>query len=59
MGAGHIIPIEEHLLVKGEGLCSTQVEPSLSQGPQGPIDANQRQSLDPWWCGVDVGIIYV
>jgi hypothetical protein len=43
MGVGHLIPIEEHLLVEGEGLCSTQVEPSPSQAqqaPQGPIDAN-------------------
>jgi hypothetical protein len=44
MGVGHLIPIEEHLLEEGEGLCSTQVEPSPSQVPQasqGPIDANQ------------------
>jgi hypothetical protein len=50
MGVGHLIPIEEHLLAEGEGLCSTQVEPSPSQAqqaPQGPIDANQRQALDP------------
>jgi hypothetical protein len=50
MGVGHLIPIEEHLLAEGEGLCSTQVEPSSSQAPQasqGPIDANQRQALDP------------
>jgi hypothetical protein len=36
--------------VEGEGLCSTQVEPSPSQAPQasqGLIDANQRQTLDP------------
>jgi hypothetical protein len=49
MGVGHLIPIEEHLLAEGEGLCSTQVDPSPSQAqqaPQGPIDANQRQSLD-------------
>jgi hypothetical protein len=50
MGVGHLIPIEEHLLAEGEGLCSTQVEPSPSQAPQvsqGLIDANQRQALDP------------
>jgi hypothetical protein len=50
MGMGYLIPIEEHFLAEGEGLCSTQVEPSLSQAqqaPQGPIDANQRQTLDP------------
>jgi hypothetical protein len=50
MDVGHLIPIEEHLLVEGEGLCSTQVEPSPSQVPQasqGLIDANQRQALDP------------
>jgi hypothetical protein len=50
MGVGHLIPIVEHLLAEGEGLCSTQVEPSLSQAqqaPQGPIDANQRQAPDP------------
>jgi hypothetical protein len=49
MGVGHLIPIEEHLLMEGEVLCSTQVEPSPSQDPQapkGPIDANQRQALD-------------
>jgi hypothetical protein len=45
MGVGHLIPIEEHLLEEGEGLFSTQVEPSLSQAPQGPIDANQRQAI--------------
>jgi hypothetical protein len=50
MGVGHLIPIEEHLLVEGEGQCSTQVDPSSSQthqAPQGPIDANQRQAQDP------------
>jgi hypothetical protein len=50
MGVRHLIPIEEHLLAEGEGLCSTQVEPSPSQAlqaPQGLIDANQRQALDP------------
>jgi hypothetical protein len=31
MGVGHLIPIEGHLLGEGEGLCSTQVEPSPSQ----------------------------
>jgi hypothetical protein len=33
MGVGHLIPIEENLLVEEEGLCSTQVEPSPSQAP--------------------------
>jgi hypothetical protein len=50
MGVGHLIPIEKHLLAEGEGLCSTQVEPSPSQtqqAPQGPIDASQRQDKDP------------
>jgi hypothetical protein len=50
MGVGHLIPIEEHLLAEGKGLCSTQVEPSPSQAlqaPKGSIDANQRQALDP------------
>jgi hypothetical protein len=50
MGVGHLIPIEGHLLAEGEELCSTQVEPSPSQVPQasqGPIDASQRQALDP------------
>jgi hypothetical protein len=44
LGVGHLIPIEEHLLVEGEGLCSTQVEPSPSQtqqAPQGPFNASQ------------------
>ena len=43
MGVGHLIPIEEHLLAEGEGICSTQVEASAShtqQPPQGPIDAS-------------------
>jgi hypothetical protein len=31
MGVGHIILIEEHLLAKGEGQCSTHLEPSFSQ----------------------------
>jgi hypothetical protein len=50
MGVRHLIPIEEHLLAEGEGLCYTQVDPSPSQAqqaPQGPINANQRQALDP------------
>jgi hypothetical protein len=50
MVVGHLIPIEEHLLVEGEGICSTQVEPSPSQtqqAPQGPINASQRQAQDP------------
>ena len=28
MGIGEIIPAEGHLLTEGEGLCSTQVDPS-------------------------------
>jgi hypothetical protein len=50
MGVGHLIPIEEHLLVEGEGLCSTQVDPSPSQtqqAPQGPFNASPRQAQDP------------
>jgi hypothetical protein len=50
MGVEHLIHIEEHLLAEGEGLCSTQVDPSPSQAQQslqGPIVANQRQALDP------------
>ena len=33
MGIGHILPIEEPLVAEGEGQCSTQVEPSPTQGP--------------------------
>ena len=33
MGVGFILPIEEPLVAKGEGQCSTQVEPSPTQGP--------------------------
>jgi hypothetical protein len=50
MGVGHLIPVEEHLLGEGEGVCSTQVEPSPSQtqqAPQGPFDASQRQAQEP------------
>src|SRR6266567_3638471 len=50
MGVGHLIPIEEPLLAEGEGLCSTQVEPSSSQPPQAPhdpSDASQGQNQDP------------
>jgi hypothetical protein len=56
MGVGHLIPIEEHLLAEGEGLCSTQVEPSPShtqQASQGPIDTSQRQTQDPQTCEHD------
>ena len=31
MGVGFFRPIKGHLLAEEEGLCSTQVEPSLSQ----------------------------
>jgi hypothetical protein len=50
MGVGDLIPIEGHLLVEGEGLCSTQVERSPSQtqqAPQDPLDASQRQAQAP------------
>jgi hypothetical protein len=50
MGVGHLIPIEELLLMEGKGLCSTQVEPSPSQTQQalqGPFDTSQRQAQDP------------
>ena len=32
MGVGFILPIEEPLVAEGEGQCSTQVEPSPTQG---------------------------
>ena len=43
MGIGHILPIEEPLVAEGEGQCSTQVEPSPTQGPH----ASQEQSEGP------------
>ena len=43
MGIGHILPIEEPLVAEGEGQCSTQVEPSPTQGPH----ASEEQSEGP------------
>ena len=43
MGVGHILPIEEPLVAKGEGQCSTQMEPSPTQGPH----ASEEQSEGP------------
>ena len=42
MGVGFILPIEEPLVAEGEGKCSTQVEPSPTQGPQ-PHEQDQGQ----------------
>jgi hypothetical protein len=47
---GHLIPIEEPLVVEGEGQCSTQVEPSSLQvhhDPHDPSNANKRQNQFP------------
>ena len=43
MGVGFILPIEEPLMAEGEGQCSTQVEPSPTQGPH----ASEEQSEGP------------
>ena len=43
MGIGQILPIEEPLVAEGEGQCSTQVEPSPTQGPH----ASEEQSEGP------------
>jgi len=43
MGVGQILPIEEPLVVEGEGQCSTHVEPSPPQDQQ----ANQEQNEGP------------
>src|ERR1041385_8078453 len=43
MGVGHILPIEEPLVVEGEGQCSTHVEPSSSKDQQ----SNQEQNEVP------------
>ena len=43
MGIGHILPIEEPLVTEREGQCSTQVEPSPTQGPH----ASEEQSEGP------------
>ena len=43
MGVGHFLPIEEPLVVEGEGQCSTKVEPSPPQDQQ----ANQEQDEGP------------
>ena len=53
MGVGQILPIEEPLVVEGEGQCSTQVEPSPTLDPQaseeqreGPQSSEQDQGQD-------------
>src|SRR4051812_4017211 len=43
MGVGHFLPVEEPLVVEGEGQCSTHVEPSPPQDQQ----ANQEQDEGP------------
>lgn len=43
MGVGFILPIEEPLVTEGEGQCSTQVEPSPTQGPH----ASEEQHEGP------------
>ena len=50
MGVGFFRPIEGHLLVDREELCSTQVEPSSSQENQANganVAPNQEQVQDP------------
>ena len=55
MGIGEIIPIEGHLLAEGEGLCSTQVEPSptpndtqaIQEYAQNPQANEQGHVQDP------------
>jgi hypothetical protein len=47
MGVGFFLPIEEHLLVEGEGPCSHRVEPSSSQYQRAPQDqANNEETHD-------------
>jgi hypothetical protein len=47
MGVGFYLPIEEHLLAKGEGPCSHRMEPSSSQPQQTPQDqANNEETQD-------------
>ena len=38
MGIGQILPIEEPLLVEGEGQCSTRVEPSPTLDPHTSVE---------------------
>src|SRR3954470_2618187 len=59
MGVGFILPIEEPLVAEGEGQCSTQVEPSPTQGPhaseeqsEGPQPQEQDQGQDQSQDGV-------
>ncbi|KAM0906965.1 hypothetical protein ACQ4PT_016441 [Festuca glaucescens] len=52
MVVGFFRPVEGHVMVNREGLCSTQVEPSSSQHQQAPnLEANdaptQEQAQDP------------
>src|SRR3954463_5595820 len=54
MGVGHFLPVEEPLVVEGEGQCSTHVDPSPPQDPQanqeqdeGPLSPEQDQGQDP------------
>ena len=55
MGIGEIIPVEGHLLTEGEGLCSTQVEPSptpidtqaIREDAPSPQVNEQGQAQDP------------
>ena len=60
MGVGFILPIEELLVAEGEGKCSTQVEPSPTQGPhaseeqhEGPHPQEHDQGQDHAQDGVD------
>src|SRR4051812_27380330 len=60
MAVGFILPIEEPLVAEGEGQCSTQVEPSPTQGPhaseeqsEGPQPHEQDQGQDHAQDGVD------
>src|SRR4051812_14117703 len=53
MGVDHFLPVEEPLVVEGEGQCSTHVEPSPPQDQQanqeqdeGPISTEQDQGQD-------------
>jgi hypothetical protein len=46
MGVGFYRPIEGHLVAEGEGLCSTHVEPSLSQYQQAPL---HQEAIQQRW----------
>jgi hypothetical protein len=47
MGVVFYLPIEEHLLVEGEGPCSHRPEQSSSQAQQTPQDqANNEETQD-------------